>query len=242
MLHSIAEPASGQRPVGTPRKRADPDQTISITPGDPGIWNWSIQTPQEVLVAINPAFELTDSQVETTFEFVGSGGISIGFLNRFGTVADPLDPSNRLAHGYCTLVSPETITLIDFDFARAPDDYVRPLAQLDTPEGLFTGDETTVIFQTLDKPSTADPNVTVPTFDFWIDGQQFLAGVEDPNASWSSGFSGVDVWTVDPFAGIAADSFRVNFDSLAIRGVPEPSGGSLCLLAGCALIGLRRRR
>ena len=221
--------------------RADPNQTISVGGGD---WSWSIQAPNEVLVGINPSFDLTNSAVETTFDFSGSGGISIGFLNRFGTVPDPADPANALAHGYCTLVSPETITLIDFDFARDPSDYIRALAQVPTPDGLFTGTETTVIFQTLDQQSTSDPNVVVPTFDFWLGGMHILDGIEDPNASWASGFGGVDVWTVDPFAEVTANSFTVNFDSFAIRGepVPEPSGIVLYGIAGLGLIPFRRRR
>ena len=224
--------------------RADPDQTVSIIPGDPGTWSWSMQGENKVLVGINPAFDLTDSQVETTFDFVASDGISIGFLNRFGAVADPVDPENNppLAHGYCTLVSPKTITLIDFDFARDPSDYIRPLTQFETPAGLFTGAETTVVFQTIDKPSSSDPNVTVPTFDFWLGGQQIFAGVEDPNSSWASGYSGVDVWTVDPFAEMVTDAFTVNFNSLAIRGVPEPSGIAFCSIPGLGLTLLRRRR
>lgn len=219
--------------------RADPDETISVAGGK---WTWSIQAPNEVLVGINPNFELTDSAVETTFDFNGSGGISIGFLNRFGAVPDPADPANALAHGYCTLVSPETITLIDFDFARDPADYILPLAQVATPDGLFTGAETTAVFQTLDQPSTADPSVVVPTFDFWLGGTHILNGVEDPNASWRSGYGGVDVWTVDPFAQMTADSFTVNFDSLAIRGepVPEPSGIVLVAMVGLGLMRLRR--
>ncbi|MCA9148332.1 MAG: hypothetical protein KDA92_03480, partial [Planctomycetales bacterium] len=93
-----------------------------------GRWIWSIESPNEVLVGVNHSIELTDSLVETQFDFVGSGGgISMGFLNRFGTVPNPIDPDVNapLAHGYCTLVSPQTITLIDFDFARDPSDYVR---------------------------------------------------------------------------------------------------------------------
>ena len=222
--------------------QADPDMTVSVANGD---WVWSIQAPNEVLVGINPAFDLVDSAVETTFDFSGSGGISIGFLNRFGTVPDPSDPSNPpLAHGYCTLVSPETITLIDFDFARDPADYIRALAQVPTPDGLFTGEETAVVFQTLDEPSASDPDAIVPRFDFWLGGSHILVDVEDPHASWASGYAGVDVWTVDPFAQVTTDAFTVNFDSFVIRGeaVPEPSGFLLCGIAGIALTQLRRRK
>ena len=53
--------------------------------------------------------------------------------------------------------------------------------------------------------------------------------MQDPNASWAAGFSGIDVWSIDPFAQATTDSFKVSVDRLAIRGVPEPHGGALAL-------------
>ena len=225
--------------------QADPGTTLSTSDGD---WIWSIGQPNEVLVGIyaDPGHPLTDASVATTlsFEAASAGGYSIGFLNRFGSVENPDPTGNPLAHGYCTLVSSETVTLIDFDFARDPSDYIRAIAQTDTPEGLFSGESTEVLFQTMDRPSAGDPSVLLPTFDFWLGGTQIFDGVQDPHASWSSGFSGMDVWSVDPFAQATTESFTVRVDTLTIRGVPEPGGLSLASLAGGVIvfIGTRRAR
>lgn len=221
---------------------ADPNTTLEV---DGNNWVWSLNQPGEVLVGIFADSELRDSSVEAaiSFDAASENGFSIGFLNRFGAVPNPDPAGNPLGHGYCTLVSPDFITIIDFDFARDQDDYVRAIAQIETPDGLFTGATTDVLFQTIDATSQTDPSQTLPTFDFWLGGTQIFDDVQDPNASWSDGFSGIDVWSIDPFAQATTESLTVNVDSLSIRGVavPEPNCASLAFAAGLGVLFFRRR-
>ena len=201
-------------PLGV--ERPDPAQTIQLKDGS---WSWSIQDENHVLVAVSPEQTLTDSSVESTFAYAGDAGTSVGFINRFGVTLD--ENSTPLGHGYCVLVSGETITLIDFDFARQPDDYIQVLAQQPTPEGLFVNDnKATALFEVIDGPADVDPSELVPKFHFSLNGTVIFDGVEDLQEPLNEGWSGVDVWSVDPFAENAAPT-SASFDSLLIRGIPK---------------------
>lgn len=196
--------------------RPDPARTIRV---EDGSWNWSIQDENHVLVAVSPEHTLTDSSVETTFSYAGNTGTSVGFINRFGVTLD--EDSTSLAHGYCVLVSNETITLIDFDFARQPDDYIQVLAQESTPEGLFVNDsKTTALFEVIDGPANGDLSKLVPKFHFSLNGTVVFDGVEDLQEPLNEGWSGIDVWSVDPFSENSAPT-SIAFDSLLIRGIPR---------------------
>ncbi len=216
--------------------QADPVETLSVADG---AWNWSISAANEVLVGVL-GLALTDSSIETTIEYDPVPGTSIGFLNRFGASPNPADPTMPFGHGYCVLTSSVTATLIDFDFAREPTEYIRAIAQVAMPDGLFNGGPTDVLFQTTDAPSAGDPTKLVPKFDFWFGGIQLFDEIEDPIASWSSGFAGVDVWSLDPFAQATSPMMNVQFDSMTIRGVPEPSSFALASVAAIAVLVLRQ--
>ena len=196
--------------------RPDPARTIQLKDDS---WDWSIQDENHVLVAVSPEQTLTDSSVETTFSYTGDPGTSVGFINRFGVTLD--ENSTPLGHGYCVLVSGETITLIDFDFARQPEDYVQVLAVEPTPEGSFVNDhQVTALFEVIDGTANGDPSKLVPKFHFSLNGVEIFDGVEDLQEPLDEGWSGVDVWSVDPFAEKSAP-MTIAFDSLLIRGIPK---------------------
>jgi hypothetical protein len=214
--------------------QADPNDVVSVADGH---WNWSIDEENHVLVGIYPGLALTNSSIETTFNFdAASDGVSLGFLNRFGEVGG-------LAHGYCVLTGPSTITLIDFDFARDSSEYVRAIDQVATPVGLLLeGEPNHVFFQVIDGPSSADASQIVPHFEYTLNGTSCFERVEDWEANCSSGWAGVDVWTVDPFAAALSDSMHVQYDSIIIRGVPEPGTFAFVITAATMMTAFDRKR